>query len=268
MRFGCCFGSNPVLAAALRDAGFDYGEVHITHVMQKDDAEFAAYLHELQTIGLPIEGGCVMLPGGMAINRLQRDFAAMDAYLQKAAQRCRTLGMQTVVFGSGGARRAPEGLGDAEMFEDLVVFLRDHAAPAFSQQGIRIAIEPLSERPCAINTVCEAIKLADAVGRDDVQVLADAFHMYKENDDISNIRKAGGRLLHAHICSPEARRIPVFGDGYDLYPFLKAVADTGCERVSVEGHVDAQTFPQEVREAIVRLREARDKIAAECGETV
>ena len=260
MRFGCCFGSDITRVAALRDAGFDYGEPHISHLMQMDDAVFAAYADELRRIGLPIESGCVLLPGGMALNRLQRDFDLIDAYLRRAAERCSRIGMQTVVFGSGGARRAPEGLSAQEMFEDLVVFLRDHASPAFAAVGIRIAIEPLSERPCLINTVSEALSLSDAVGDENVQVLADVFHMYKENDAIENIAKLTGRLLHAHVCSPAERSIPAQGDGYDLYPFLKAVADTGCERVSVEAHIHPETFAQDVRGAIARLREAADKL--------
>lgn len=256
MRFGCCFGSDPALAAALRDAGFDYGEVHISHIMQKDDSAFAMYADTLQKIGLPIESGCVLLTGGMALNRLQRNFAEMDAYLQTASARCKALGMQTVVFGSGGARRVPEGETDAELFEDLVVFLRDHAAPAFAQHGIRIAIEPLSERPCAVNTIDEALALSDAVGRKDVQVLADNYHMFKEEDSIANIAKASGRLIHAHVCSPAERTVPAPDDGYDLRPFLKAVADTGCTRMSIEAHVVPQTFAKQVQNAIVLLRDA------------
>ena len=260
MRFGCCFGSDLSRATALRDAGFDYGEPHISHLMQMDDLSFAAAANALREVGLPIESGCVLLPGGMALDRLRRDSATLDSYLRLAAQRCQTLGMRTVVFGSGGARRTPEGLSDTEMFEDLVVFLRDYAAPAFSSVGIRIAIEPLSERPCLINTVSDALLLADAVGDDDVQVLADNFHMYKENDSIENIRQADRRLLHAHICSPVLRSIPSHGDGYDLYPFLKAVADAGCERVSVEAHIHAETFAQDMQEAIICLREAAAKL--------
>ena len=260
MRFGCCFGSDVSRAAALRDAGFDYGEPHISHLMQMDDASFAAAADELRLIGLPIESGCVLLPGGMALNRRQRDFAVIDDYLRLAATRCHALGMQTVVFGSGGARRTPEGLCDAEMFEDLVVFLREHAAPAFASAGMRIAIEPLSERPCLVNTIADALSLADAVGSDAVQVLADNFHMYKENDPIDNIRQTTGRLLHAHVCSPAERSIPAHADGYDLFPFLRAVADAGCVRVSVEAHICAETFARDMREAIACLREAAAKL--------
>ena len=260
MRFGVCFGISPAFAAAMRDAGLDYGEINIGQMMRRDEAEFETLAEEYRRIGLPIESGCVLLPGGMALNRLERDLTALDAYLQKAAGRCKRLGLQTVVFGSGGARRAPEGMRKQEMLEDLVVFLRDHAAPVFSAQGIRIAIEPLSERPCLVNTLSEAIELADAVGSESVQVLADNFHMYKENDPISGIAKANGRLIHAHICSPAARSIPAHGDGYDLYPFMKAVADAGCTRISVEAAFAPENFVREIRDAAVLLREAERRL--------
>ena len=263
MRFGCCFGSDPVLAAALADAGFDYGEPQVKHIMMMDDAKFASYLREIRAIGLPMESGCVLLPGGMPLNRLERDFGALDAYLQKAAPRCKELGMRTVVFGSGGARRPPEGLSVREMFDDVAEFLREHASPAFASVGIRIAIEPLSERPCIVNTLPEALALADAVSDDNVQVLADNFHMYNENDPIDGIPLANGRMIHAHVCAPVKRSIPAPDDGYDPYPFLKAVADTGCTRVSVEAHVDPETFAQDVQKAIAVLRKTQRRIEEE-----
>ena len=80
--------------------------------------------------------------------------------------------------------------------------------------------------------------------------------MFKENDPIENIVKASKRLIHAHVCTPASRSIPMRGDGYDLRPFLCAVTDTGCTRMSIEAAFREEDFAQQIREAIVLLREA------------
>ena len=265
MRFGCCFGVRTTFAASLRDAGFDYGETCIRDVMSMDNDAFLDFRRELDKIGLPIESGCVFLVGGLYVNRLQRDFAVIDDYLDRTVRRCSEIGMKTIVFGSGGARAIPEGLTEADVFDDLVVFLREHVLPRTDPAGMRIAIEPLSE-PCCIRTVGEALALSDAVGSESVQVLADNFHMVRVDDPLESIRATRGRMIHAHISRPREngrRTVPMHGDGYDPYPFMKEVFETGCQRLSIEANTRPETFWDESHDAILLLRETLQRIESE-----
>ena len=256
MRIGCCFGTNLDCVAALRDAGFDYGEVNIARMMALEDSEYLAFYNRLEEIGLPIESGCVFLPGVMYVNRLQRDFAQNDDYLDRTDLRCHEVGLQTIVFGSGRARGIPEGLTAQDVFDDLVFFLTEHVLPRTGKYGMQIAIEPLSE-DCAIRTVHEALALAEAVGSDQVQALADIYHMVRVGDPIDAVCDAKGHLGHAHISRPRevGRTLPQHGDGYDPLPFVQRVVDTGCPRLSIEADIKPETFWDESHDAIVLLRE-------------
>ena len=268
MRFGCCFGVRTDYAASLKDAGFDYGETNVRDIMQMDDAAFAEYREKLREIGLPIESACVFLTGGLYLNRLQADYTVIDDYLTRAVSRCKAPGIQTIVFGSGGARRIPEPLTKEDVFDDLVVFLRDHVLPRTIPAGIHIAIEPLSEE-CCIRTVGEALALSDAVGSEWVQVLADNFHMVRVGDPIDAIRNAHGRMVHAHISRPREngrRTLPMHGDGYDPYAFMKEVRETGCERLSIEADTTPETFREEAHDAILVLRETLARIENEAKQ--
>lgn len=59
-----------------------------------------------------------------------------------------------------------------------------------------------------LNTCDEAIKYVDAVGRKNVQIMLDTFHMSIEEDNIAAaIRKAGDKLCHLHL-GERNRKVP------------------------------------------------------------
>ena len=75
----------------------------------------------------------------------------------------------------------------------------DHAAPL----GVRLAIEPLNRfETDMINTAEQALELCDQVGRANVGLTLDTFHMNIEEKSPSDaIRAAGDRLLHLQVCA-------------------------------------------------------------------
>lgn len=261
IRFGCCIGTSLERIALLREAGFDYAEVEIKNIVKLSDDDFAVYLQKAQDIGLPIESGYMYLADGMFVNRLQADPDALRRYCEKAAERCHALGIQTIVYGSGASRRIPEGLTPAQVFEDIAAFLRDIAAPSVAPYGIPIAIEPLEKKGGdLIHTVSEAKQLSDAVGNPLVRCLADLYHMYKEDDPMSAITDCGDKLLHAHVAEPVGRVYPRRDDGFDLTPFLRALLQAGCPRVSVEAETpEDDRFLDAAKEALATLREAAQR---------
>lgn len=257
IRFGCCIGTSLERAAILRETGFDYAEMEVKNITKLESGEFDAFLKKAQDIGLPIEAGYMYLADGLYVNRLEADYDALRRHCELAAKRCHALGIQTIVYGSGGSRRIPAGLTEADVFEDMVVFLRDFAAPSAEPYGIRIAIEPLEKKGGdLIHTVAEAKKLSDAVGSPYVQCLADLYHMVAEDDPIQAITDCTGRLLHAHTAEPVARVFPRRDDGFDQTPFLRALMRAGCPRVSIEAHAPEENFREGLQEALVTLREA------------
>ena len=67
-------------------------------------------------------------------------------------------------------------------------------------------------------------------------VLCDLYHMYYENEPMSNIVDAGGWIRHAHISAvDEARGYPALGDGFDYGPFFSALKSIGYDdRITLE----------------------------------
>ena len=79
--------------------------------------------------------------------------------------------------------------------------------------------------------------LAAQVRRPNVQVLADAFHMFQEGESMDQIRRVG-RLAHTHVATLAGRRYPLEKDLL-LEEFFRALADIGyAGGMSVEGGTD------------------------------
>src|SRR3979411_432345 len=95
--------------AAAKAAGFDYVEVGTSEIAALSDADFEKVLQDVRQIGLPTPAANLFLPAtrtgtGPAIAREQQ-----MAHVRKAFGRLSRLGTEIVVFGSGGARRVPDG---------------------------------------------------------------------------------------------------------------------------------------------------------------
>lgn len=99
----------------------------------------------------------------------------------------------------------------------------DHAA----ENGIRLAIEPLNRfETDLINTVEQGLELVRQIGRDNVGLLLDTFHMNIEERSIPDaLRLAGDKLYHFHACASD-RGVP----GRDHLPWTEiasALTDAG-----------------------------------------
>jgi D-psicose/D-tagatose/L-ribulose 3-epimerase len=94
------------------------------------------------------------------------------------------------------------------------------------ERGVRLAVEPLNRfETDLVNTAEQALELCDRVGRDNVGVLLDTFHMNIEEKSVGDaIRLAGDRLFHVHSCendrgTPGTGHVPwpeVFGALHDI----------------------------------------------------
>lgn len=151
-------------------------------------------------------------------------FAAVSALARPGA---------TVVLGSGGARRLPEGVPLQEgrrQFACAVQVARDVAA----EHGLEVILEPLHRGETdLINTLAEAIEFLDEFGMSEVRVVADLFHIMLEQEPLAVIRAHAGRVAHAHIADTD-RRPPGQGD-WPLAEFLQALRSGGyLGHVSIE----------------------------------
>ena len=77
------------------------------------------------------------------------------------------------------------------------------AADYAAQASVRLAIEPLNRfETDMVNTTEQGLELCDLVGRANVGLTLDTFHMNIEEKSLAGaIRAAGDRLLHLQVCA-------------------------------------------------------------------
>ena len=180
-----------------------------------------------------------MLPGELRVVGEQVDLARLDAYFGLTFARAQRLGAKVIVFGSGDARRVPEGFRFADAWRQLAQLLRMVDAHA-ARHGLRVALEPLCRDECNIlNSVAEAIALSSLVQLDRVGVLGDTYHMALVGEPLEAFAHAGPDLLHVHMANPVGRRYPLPGDGQDYAALFSALRCAGYDgRVSIEARTD------------------------------
>lgn len=132
-----------------------------------------------------------------------------------------------IVFGSGAARRIPDGVdrsaAEARFAESLVI-----ARDAANEHDLRVMLEPLHKGETnLIHTLGEAVEFLDAHGVDGVQVVADLFHIEQEGEPLSTVSDHIERIGHAHIA--DAGRFWLgAGDG-QWREFVATLRDAGFD---------------------------------------
>lgn len=222
----CTIPQNIALAA---EAGFDFVEGSLSGLAALSDGEYGALLKASERFAIPMSKCNCLLPASVPVTGADADERRTGAYLNSAFARAHALGVRTVVFGSGGARRVPNGFSFAEAWRQLAAFLRV-AGDAGERYDIDIAIEPLRREECNIlNFVSEATALAALVGHPRVGVLGDSYHMLSGGEPWDALRQAGASLMHVHIsrCLPDrsGRVYPLGGENEDERAMLRVLKD-------------------------------------------
>jgi len=236
MQFGICTGLSGAAEAA--KLGFDYLELPVSGIAALSDDAFEAQKKALLALGLPCPCFNLLFPGDMALLDPALDFAVMENYLHGAFARLRALGGALVVFGSGRSRMRPDGMSYGEAFRRLAEVTR-RVGEVARQYGLVIAIEPLNRSET--NMICslaEGAALAAAANHSQVTLLADYYHVVRENEPLSDIVRLLG-VTHTHIASKEGRRFPLStaGDQYEAF-FANLHTSGYTGRMSIEGGTD------------------------------
>ena len=208
---------------AAKTAGFDYAELGTTELATMSDADF--------------------------------DQAAQLAYVRTAFTRLQKIGTTIVVFGSGGARRIPEGFDKAEAFKQLVDFGR-RIAPEAQAHGITVAVEPLRQQESnIINSAGEGLELVNAIGHPNFQLMIDFYHLASEKEDPEIVIRAASHIRHLHTANPAGRVFPLEWTEFDYAPFFANLRKIGYDkRISVEA--STTDFAGQAPRSIALLRRA------------
>lgn len=217
------------LGASLRDAGCDYYEPGVARaVMAGDAASFDDDLARWFSGGLEPRSANTFVPGDLPVVGPAVDEAAIEAYFKEAVRRARALGLETIVFGSGGARRIPEGFDRGEATEQFAAALR--LAAEVASPDITIAAEHLRKAETNLmNSLAEAAELVAGVGAENLALVVDIYHLLEEHEDVGVVRDAGRYIRHVHVSSP-ARQAPSDADVETLLSLFAVLAEIGYDR--------------------------------------
>ena len=190
---------------------------------------------------------------------------------QRAIDEAAALGAPVLVLVSGGLPDRSRDLDAARAHVgDAIATLAPYAAA----EGVRLAIEPLhpmfaSDR-CVINTLCQALAVAEPHPSETVGVVVDTYHVWWDDRIYDDIARAGGRIASFQIADwitplPEGvltgRALP--GEGcIEIGRLWRAVLAAGYA-----GPVEVEIFNTELwalpgEEILDRAMRAWNRIAA------
>ena len=245
MRLGCCGGMEQ--AAQVKDAGFDFLEVNVQSVLQGDlpDAQWLGAAPQAAQLPLPVEAANCLVPGHHPLVGPKRDLAGLKTYMQRVTERAQGLGISRLVFGSGGARRRPEGFSPDTADAQLAEFV-SLAGEACARHDIILLIEHLNvQETNTLNKLAQTLALCDRVGQRSVGVLVDSYHYALEGEGDQAILRLGDRVRHVHVAEPVGRLepgayggaagAPAGAKAYDFELFFSLLQKIGYgEGVSIE----------------------------------
>jgi sugar phosphate isomerase/epimerase len=240
---------------AAKAAGFDYVELATSEIAALSDADFEQAAARISQAGLPVPAMNLFLPATLKVTGPDINRDQQMAYVTKAFTRLARLGTTIVVFGSGGARRVPDGFSKEQAMQQLIEFGR-RIAPEARTRGITIAIEPLRpEETNIINSAAEGLALVNSVGDPNFQLMVDFYHLASVKEDPAIIVRARDHIRHVHMANPEGRVFPRVFDEYDYAPFFAALRAIGYDRrISIEASTKA--LETDAPTAIALLRKA------------
>ena len=247
-------------APAVAGAGFDYLEVNAQHWLEgtvPDDA-YAGVARFRAGCPLPIPAVVNLMPGDLKIVGPDVDAPAVKTYLERVVRRAAGAGVETLVFGSGEARRVPDGYDPLDALGQLFAFCA-LAARLAREAGLVVALEPLcSAETNTLNTLVAATRVAEGVNDAGLGLLVDTYHLWAEAEPTRAVELAAPLLRHVHVADPATRLAPGDAAHADRYRAVFAALKRAnyAGRVSVEGKIDFA--PDALRRTLAFLREQWD----------
>ncbi len=186
------------------------------------DQQFAERLQAIKKMKTKLYAVNVFIPGELKLVGPDVNEQAVLSYAEIVFQRCNAADVALIVWGSGGARRVPDGWDQKKAKEQFVSIARKVSAIA-KDYKIVLALENLnSTETNFMTTLSEALEIVQQVDHPNFRLCADIYHMLKENEQPAIIEQAGKYLVHCDLAEKENRTAPgISGD--DFRGYLKAL---------------------------------------------
>ena len=251
MKIGCCCPVDDIDLVA--KAGYDYIEPNLQQIYFMSDEEFIVAKMKVDASPIKCEAFNCLIPGDFKVVGEDVDYNKNLDYAKKAISRASQLGCQVIVIGSGGARNLPEQFTYEKAQEQFIQFVR-MVSDVAKEYNIISVIEPLCKKDCNfINYIPEANEIAKIVERENVKILADLYHMYTGNEDLSHLSQYADLLFYIHIANPIGRFYPALSDEYNYDQFFAELKKIGFDkRISIEA--DTENRPLDLEKSMELLK--------------
>jgi sugar phosphate isomerase/epimerase len=234
MQFGVC--GDPALAALARKYSYDFVEWSVGAWIKplEPQVAFETVLAEGGATGVTYPVLNCFVPGDLKITGPAADLDKLRNYVTVVFERAARARVEVIVFGSGAARRIPDGFSTNRAYDQLVAF-GSMVAPLAQRQGVTVVVEPLNRSECnVLNTVAECAALVREVAHPNLRLLVDAYHLLRDGDSCQDVEAQAGLLAHVHLAT-EANRLAPGAEPCDFTPFFQALIRGGYDgRVSIE----------------------------------
>jgi sugar phosphate isomerase/epimerase len=219
---GVCTGIQN--ASLLKDLGYHFIEEGVGGFLKpaEGDDVFAEKYQAFLDGNMPVRSCNGFIPGHLKSTGPETHHEEILVYANTAFERAAKTNIKYIVFGSGGSRRLPDGW-SREQGETQFADLLSRMGPLAASHGITVVIEPLNSAEVNfINSLADGARIVKRVNHPNIQLLADIYHMMRDNEPASEIIKYGKYIQHVHIAEKEERTPPgVKGD--DFVPYLRAL---------------------------------------------
>ncbi len=249
---GACRG--PGDAQAVAACGGAYVEVGCRGELVPDQPReaFEERLAKLRSLPIPASRANTFLPSSLPCVGPEADHDRVLAFAEVAFERAREANIGLITFGSGGARRVPDGYDKADAELQFVALLA-RMAPIAKHHDVVVSVESLNKGEVNfINRVSEAHRLVRAVNHPNIGLTADFYHMLREDEGPESIVEAGQFVRHVHIAE-RAHRTPPGHEGDDFTGYFEALRSIGYTgKVSIECRWD--DLDRQLPKAIATIR--------------
>lgn len=221
------------------------------------DEQFESKLALIKASKIKLMGVNVFMPGDMKLVGPTIDEPQILAHATTVFKRCKAADVKMVVWGSGGARRVPDGFDPATARKQFIDIARKVAAIA-KNYDVVLAFESLnSTETNFINTAEQALQLVKDVDHPSFRLNIDFYHMLMENEGPAIIEQAGKYVVHCELAEKEGRSAPGV-HRQDFIPYFKAM-----KKIKYKGKVIIECRWKDVnQEAATAYREIDKQIKA------
>lgn len=232
MKIGFCGGMDKV--NLFSNDVMDFAEANLTDLSKMSDEQLEELWDKSKKSGIPFETANCFFPPEIKLCGEGYSKTAIEEYAESALSKAQKLGIKTAVVGSGRSRNTDDN--KEACFKQLKESFYTIASIG-EKYGIIVVLEPLnSSETNTFNTVAEGADFVRDVNHPNLFLLADFYHLSKENEPYQNVIDNSDIIRHIHIARGETRKFPKADDGFDYIAIRDALKQAGYDlRVSIEG---------------------------------